>query len=122
MSIRSPTSCQDDHLSHLIRRQPPHNLLHLLIRIDPEPLLLGHTRKLHILAIQLLLHDLLQRLEHQHLSLGQCQTLMEFVLEFGLSALGAGTDGFGVVAVECAGWFGVVSIIIIKKIKSMKHI
>lgn len=34
---------------------------------------------------------------------------MEFVLEFGLRALGAGTDGFGVVTVECAGWFGVVA-------------
>ena len=34
---------------------------------------------------------------------------MEFVLEFGLGAFGAGPDGFGVVAVEGTGGFGVVS-------------
>ena len=34
---------------------------------------------------------------------------MEFVLELGLGAFGAGADCFGVVAVECAGWFGVVA-------------
>ena len=35
---------------------------------------------------------------------------MEFVLELGLGAFGAGADGFGVVAVECTRGFGVVSI------------
>ena len=35
---------------------------------------------------------------------------MEFVLQLGLGAFGAGTDGFGIVAVEGAGGFGVVSV------------
>lgn len=48
----------------LIRRQPPHHLCHLPIAIDPESLLPRHARQLHVLRIQLLLHDLLQRLEH----------------------------------------------------------
>jgi hypothetical protein len=38
---------------------------------------------------------------------------VEFVLEFGLRALGSGTDGFGVVAVECARGLGVVAVITI---------
>jgi hypothetical protein len=38
---------------------------------------------------------------------------VEFVLEFGLRALGSGADGFGVVAVECARGLGVVAVITI---------
>ena len=94
----------------LVRRQPSDNLLHLRISVDPEALVLGHTRQLHVLAIQLLLHNLLQRLECEHLGLWQGKRLVELVLQLCLGALGSGTDGFGVVAIECAGGLGVVSV------------
>jgi hypothetical protein len=38
-----------------------------LVGVDPEALVLGHTRQLHVLAVQLLLHDLLQRLKDEDL-------------------------------------------------------
>ena len=98
--FRQPSS--HPHINRSVCRQPSNNLSHLLVSVDPEALVLGHTSQLHILAIQLLLHDLLERLERKHLGLGQRERLVEFVLEFGLGALGAGADGFGVVAVECA--------------------
>ena len=97
----------------LVRRQPSNNLGHLLISVDSESLVLGHTRQLHVLAIQLLLHDLLERLEREHLGFGQGKRLVEFVLEFGLRALGSGADGFGVIAVECARGLGVVAVVTI---------
>lgn len=97
----------------LVRRQPSNNLGHLLISVDSESLVLGHTRQLHILAIQLLLHDLLERLEREHLGFRQGKRLVEFVLEFGLRALGSGANGFGVVAVKCARRLGVVAAITI---------
>lgn len=96
--------------SNSIRRQPPHHLRHLPVPIDPEPFLFGHARQLHVLGVQLLLHDLLQRLQDQRLRFLQRERLVEFVLQFRLCAFGAGTDGFGVVAVEGAGGFGVVSV------------
>ena len=89
-------------LASLIRRQPIHHLLHLLIRIYPEPLLLGHARQLHVLAVQLLLHDLLQRFEDEQLRFLQGQRFVELVLQFRLRAFRPGSDRFGVVAVEGA--------------------
>ena len=56
-------------LHNLIRWQPPHNFGHLGIRVDPEPLVRRHGRQLHILGIQFLLHNLLERLEHERLCL-----------------------------------------------------
>lgn len=44
---------------------------------------------------------------------------MEFVLQFGLGAFRAGSDGFGVVAVKCARGFGVVAKIIGPSIRVM---
>ena len=108
-----PSSIDQTQTSCLVRRQPSNNLGHLLISVDSESLVLGHTRQLHVLAIQLLLHDLLERLEREHLGFGQGKRLVEFVLEFGLRALGSGADGFGVIAVECARRFGVVAAITI---------
>jgi hypothetical protein len=96
--------------AHLVCRQPSNHLRHLRISVDPETLVLGHTCQLHVLAIQLLLHDLLQRLEHENLSLGQSERLVELVLQLCLCTLGARSDGFGVVAVESAGRFCVVPI------------
>lgn len=95
---------------NLIRRQPPHHLCHLPVSVDPEPLLLGHARQLHILGVQLLLHDLLQRLQDQRLGFLQREGLVEFVLELCLRAFRAGADGFGVVAVEGTRRLGVISV------------
>jgi hypothetical protein len=102
------TSSHEHHA--LVRRQPSNHLRHLRVSVDPEALVLGHTCQLHVLAIQLFLHDLLQRLEREHFGLRQGKRLVELVLQLCLCALGAGTDGFGVVAVECARGLGVVSI------------
>lgn len=96
--------------SNLVRGQPSDDLRHLRIRVDAEALVFRHARQLHVLAIQLLLHDLLQRLEHQNLGLGKGKRLVEFVLELGLCALGTGADGFGIVAVEGTGWLCVVAV------------
>ena len=89
-------SCQ------LVGWQPSHNFLHLLVGVDPEALVLGHTRELHVLAIQLLLHDLLQCLEDKHLGFWQGKRLVELVLQLCLRAFGPGADCLRVVAVECA--------------------
>ena len=85
-----------------IRRQPSHDLSHLLIPIDAKTLVPRDAGQLDVLGVELLLHDLLQRLEHQRLGLGQGQGFVEFVLQLGLGAFGAGPNGFGVVAVEGA--------------------
>lgn len=53
----------------LIGRQPSNNILHLSIGVNPEALVLGHACQLHVLAIQLLFHNLLQCLEDKHLGL-----------------------------------------------------
>lgn len=109
----SPTAFQP---SRLVRLQPADHALHLRVRVDLEALVLGHARQLHVLGVQLLLHDLLERLEHQHLGLGQRQRLVELVLQLGLGALGAGPDGLGVVAVEGAAGLGVVAAISVSTI------
>mgnify|MGYP006877404461 CR=1 FL=1 len=93
----------------LVRGQPSNNFGHLFVSVDPEALVLGYACQLHILAVQLLLHDLLQCLECEYLGFGQGKRLVELVLEFCLCTLGSGTDGFGVVAVECTRGLGVVS-------------
>jgi hypothetical protein len=96
--------------AHLVCRQPSNHLRHLRISVDPEALVLGHTCQLHVLAVQLLLHDLLQRLEHENFGLGQSERFVELVLQFCLRTLGARSNGFGVVTVESAGRFCVVPI------------
>ena len=48
---------------------------HLLVRVYSEPLFFRHARQLHILGVELLLHDLLQRLEHQRLGVGDGEGL-----------------------------------------------
>jgi hypothetical protein len=66
--------------SPLVRGQPSDNLLHLLVGVDPEALILCHARQLHVLAVQLLLHDLLERLEDENFGLRQGKRLVELVL------------------------------------------
>jgi hypothetical protein len=104
-----PDRCYVRHDSaFLVRWQSTNDFLHLRISVNSEALVLGHTRQLHILAVQLLLHDLLQSLEHQNLRLRQGKRLVELVLQLCLRALGAGSNSFGIVAVEGTGRFGVV--------------
>jgi len=47
------------------------DILHLLIRVDAEALVLGDACELHVLRVQLLLHDLLERAEGE--GLGFCE-------------------------------------------------
>jgi hypothetical protein len=96
------------HSARLVRWQSSNHLLHLGISVNPEALVLGDACQLDVLAVQLLLHDLLQRLEHQHLRLGQSERLVELVLQLCLCALGTRSNGFGIVAVEGTGGFGMV--------------
>jgi hypothetical protein len=66
---------------------------------------------LHVLAVQLLFHDLLQRLQNEHLGLGKGKRLVELVLQLGLGAFGSRTYSFGVISVEGARWLSVVAIV-----------
>lgn len=83
---------------------------HLIVRVDSEALVLRHARQLHVLCVQLLLHDLLQRLEHHLLRLGQCERLVIFVLQLCLCTLASRSDGLGVIAVKGARRLSVVSV------------
>lgn len=51
----------------LIALQPADDVLHLLIRVDAEALVLGDACELHVLRVQFLLHDLLQRAKSEGL-------------------------------------------------------
>lgn len=93
----------------LVPLQSRHDRFHLLITVYPKPLVLGDACELYVLAVQLLLHDLLERFESEYLGLGKGEGLVEFVLELSLRAFAAGTDGFGIVAVESTRGFGVVA-------------
>lgn len=74
-----------------------------------EALLLRHARQLHVLRIQLLLHNLLQCLQDQCLSFGQRQGPVVFVLQLGLCAFTSGANGLGIVTVESTRGLGVIS-------------
>ena len=50
--------------THLICWQSLHHALRFLVAVYSEPLFLRHTGQLHVLAVQLLLHDLFQRLQY----------------------------------------------------------
>lgn len=51
----------------LVGGQPRNNSGHFLVCVYPEALVLGDARQLHVLGIELLLHDLLERLEDERL-------------------------------------------------------
>ena len=53
--------------SVLVRGQPGNDGSHLLVGVYPEALLLGDAGQLDVLGVELLLHDLLQRLQDQGL-------------------------------------------------------
>lgn len=78
--------------------------------MDAKALVPRDAGQLHVLGVELLLHDLLQRLQHQRLRLRQRQRLVELVLQLRLRPLGPGSDRFGVVAVEGPGRLGVESV------------
>ena len=61
----------------LVRGQALHDLGHLLVRVYPETLVLGDARQLHVLRVELLLHDLLERLEDEGLGVGEGEGLAE---------------------------------------------
>lgn len=86
-----------------------HSTAHLLVIVNAEALLLRHACKLHILRIQLLLHNLLQCLQNQCLSFGQGQGPVVFVLQLGLCAFTSGANGLGIVTVESTRGLGVIS-------------
>lgn len=82
---------------------------HLLIIVNTEALLLSHTSELDVLRVQLLLHDLLQRLENQSLRLTQRQGTMVFILQLRLRTLASGPDRLRIISVERSGGLRVVS-------------
>lgn len=112
--------------------QPRDHSSHLFVWVDPEAFLLCHRRQLDVLGVQLFLHHLLQRLQHQRLGLLESQRLrgeetsadtnapggggggvmytVILVLQFGLGSFTARADGLCIVSVESAGGFGVVTI------------
>lgn len=49
--------------------QPLNHFRHLIIRVDPETLLLRNRRQLDVLEVEFLLHNLLKSLEDQRLCL-----------------------------------------------------
>lgn len=84
----------------MIPTQLCHSTAHLLVIVDAEALLLRHTGQLHILRIQLLLHNLLQCLQNERLGFGKRQGAVVFVLELGLCAFTSGANGLGIITVE----------------------
>lgn len=84
----------------MIPTQLCHSTAHLLVIVDAEALLLRHARQLHILRIELLLHNLLQCLQNKRLGFGQRQGAVVFVLQLGLRAFASGANGLGIVTVE----------------------
>lgn len=70
LGLDRPNPRMPHAVERLVCGKPSDNLLHLLVRVDPEAFLLRHTCQLHILAIQFLLHDLLQGLKNEYLRLG----------------------------------------------------
>ena len=57
-------------------------LLHLLVGVDAEALILGDAGQLHVLGVELLLHDLLEGAEGEGLGLLEGQTPAMFVSVF----------------------------------------
>jgi hypothetical protein len=110
MLLLPDRGCVHHESTRLVCRQSSNNLRHLRIGVNPETLVLGYTCQLHVLAVQLLLHDLFQCLEHQNFRLRQSKRLVELVLQLCLRALRTGSNGFSIVAVESTGRFGVIPI------------
>lgn len=59
------------HSSILLVFYPTNTALHLIVSVDPEPFVLRDARELDIVRVELLLHDLLEGLEHELFGLGQ---------------------------------------------------
>lgn len=81
-------NCRHDLDLGLVGLESAHDRSHLVIAIYPESLVLGDAGQLHVLGVQLLLHNLLQCLQDQNLGLCQRQGLVELVLKLGLCTFG----------------------------------
>lgn len=93
----------------LVFAQPRNGAAHFFVTVDAETLLLGHTGQLHILRVQLLLHNLLECLQNQRFRLSERQRTVVFILQLRLRTLASGSNSLRVVSVERAGRLGVVS-------------
>lgn len=93
----------------LITGQLCNSLVHLFVSIDLETLVLSHAGELDVFLVQLLFHNLLQRLQDQRLGLRKRQGAMVFILQLCLRTLASGTDGLCVVSVERTRRLGVIS-------------
>lgn len=61
--------------SNLVGRQPLDNGSHLLVRVYSETAVPGDAGELDVLGVELLLHDLLEGLEHERLGVGDGEGL-----------------------------------------------
>ena len=73
--IFTPTAPPPPRKTGLVRRQPLHHGGHLLVGVYSKAAGLGHAGQLHVLGVELLLHDLLERLEHERLGVGDGEGL-----------------------------------------------
>lgn len=68
-SQAADTSAKTSSDINLCVPQTGHHRRHLVVGVDPEALVLGNRRKLDVFEVELLLHDLFERLEHKSLGL-----------------------------------------------------
>ena len=74
-------TCRSTHAC-LVALKLTNALLHLLVGVDAEALILGDAGQLHVLGVELLLHDLLEGAEGEGLGLLEGQTPAMFVSVF----------------------------------------
>ena len=77
-------TCRSTHAC-LVALELTDALLHLLVGVDAEALVLGDAGQLHVLGVELLLHDLLEGAEGEGLGLLEGQTPIYFVSVFDCS-------------------------------------
>ena len=71
-------TCRSTHTC-LIALKLTDTLFHLLVGVDAEALVLGDAGQLHVLGVELLLHDLLEGAEGESLGLLEGQAPATFV-------------------------------------------
>ena len=72
-------TCRSTHAYCLVALKLTDALLHLLVGVDAEALVLGDAGQLHVLGVELLLHDLLEGAEGESLGLLEGQAPATFV-------------------------------------------
>jgi hypothetical protein len=78
------STCRSTHFC-LVTLKLADALLHFLVSVDTEALVLGDAGQLHVLRVELLLHDLLEGAEGEGLGLLEGQTPAMFVSGFARS-------------------------------------